>query len=122
MTIVLLFGGLLSYANDPSPTGVQDSTVKISIDIIRAANVKLIQAKYDAELVLIQDSIIKDYKNIVLEFDKLNKDLQSRIIKGNEINNELANQVDKYKRRSKRASWAAVGSGSAFIVLLILIL
>lgn len=122
MTIVWLSGGFYSWCMTPSSTGVQARTDTITINDIRIANRKLIQAKYDAFLVVVQDSIINNQRNIINELETINDDLQNRILKGNDINERLMKDVDKYKRKSKRASWAAIGSGSAFIVLLLIVL
>lgn len=120
---MMLLGGSLSWSRIHSPTGglAQDS-VYISIDLIKAANIKLIEAKANKQIVLLQDSIINNQRNIINELHSINDELQNRIIVANQNTERLIEDRDKYQRRAKRASWAAVGSGSAFLVLLILLL
>lgn len=120
---MMLLGGSLSWSRIHPPTGglAQDS-VYISIDLIKAANIKLIEAKANKQIVLLQDSIINNQRNIINELHSINDELQNRIIVANQNTERLIEDRDKYQRRAKRASWAAVGSGSAFLVLLILLL
>lgn len=113
----------MSWCQIHLPTGglTQDS-VYISIDLIKAANIKLIEAKANKQIVLVQDSIISNQRSIINDLDSINDELQDRIIMANQNTERLNEDIAKYQRRAKRASWAAVGSGSAFLVLLILIL
>lgn len=123
IVLMLLLGDLLSWCQIHPPTGglAQDS-VYISVDLIKAANIKLIEAKANKQIVILQDSIINNQRNIIDELHSINDELQNRIVIANQNTERLMKDRDKYQRRAKRASWAAVGSGSAFLVLLILIL
>lgn len=123
IVFMMLLGDSLSWCQIHLPTGglTQDS-VYISIDLIKAANIKLIEAKANKQIVLVQDSIISNQRSIINDLDSINNELQDRIIMANQNTERLNEDIAKYQRRAKRASWAAVGSGSAFLVLLILIL
>lgn len=123
IVLMLLLGDLLSWCQIHPPTGslAQDS-VYISVDLIKAANIKLIEAKANKQIVILQDSIINNQRNIIDELHSINDELQNRIVIANQNTERLMKDRDKYQRRAKRASWAAVGSGSAFLVLLIMIL
>lgn len=123
IVFMLLLVDSLSWCQIHPPTGslAQDS-VYISLDLIKAANIKLIEAKANKQIVLVQDSIISNQRSIINDLDSINDELQDRIIIANQNTERLIKDIDKYQRRAKRASWAAVGSSSAFLVLLILIL
>ena len=127
--IVQLSLAFLSWSNDnwdPSSTGgltkADTAKVAIPIDAIRAANIKLIEAKANEQVVLLQSNTIKDQRDIISELENINKDLQSRIVQANNNNERLAKDMNKYRKRSKVATWAAGISGSGFIVLLLIIL
>lgn len=123
IVFMLLLVDSLSWCQIHPPTGglAQDS-VYISLDLIKAANVKLIEAKANKQIVIVQDSIINNQRSIINDLDSINNELQDRIIMANQNTERLIKDIDKYQRRAKRASWAAVGSSSAFLVLLLLIL
>lgn len=123
IVFMMLLVDSLSWCQIHPPTGglAQDS-VYISLDLIKAANIKLIEAKANKQIVLVQDSIISNQRSIINDLDSINNELQDRIIMANQNTERLIKDIDKYQRRAKRASWAAVGSGSAFLVLLLLIL
>ena len=123
IVFMLLLVDSLSWCQIHPPTGglAQDS-VYISLDLIKAANIKLIEAKANKQIVLVQDSIISNQRSIINDLDSINDELQDRIIIANQNAERLIKDIDKYQRRAKRASWAAVGSSSAFLVLLLLIL
>lgn len=123
IVFMMLLVDSLSWCQIHPPTGglAQDS-VYISLDLIKAANIKLIEAKANKQIVLVQDSIISNQRSIINDLDSINNELQDRIVMANQNTERLIKDIDKYQRRAKRASWAAVGSSSAFLVLLILIL
>lgn len=123
IVFMLLLVDSLSWCQIHPPTGglAQDS-VYISLDLIKAANIKLIEAKANKRIVIVQDSIISNQRSIINDLDSINNELQDRIVMANQNTERLIKDIDKYQRRAKRASWAAVGSGSAFLVLLLLIL
>ena len=123
IVFMLLLVDSLSWCQIHPPTGglAQDS-VYISLDLIKAANIKLIEARANKQIVLVQDSIISNQRSIINDLDSINNELQDRIVMANQNTERLIKDIDKYQRRAKRASWAAVGSGSAFLVLLLLIL
>lgn len=123
IVFMLLLVDSLSWCQIHPPTwGLSQDSVYISLDLIKAANIKLIEAKANKQIVIVQDSIISNQRNIINDLDSINDELQDRIIMANQNTERLIKDIDKYQRRAKRASWAAVGSGSAFLVLLLLIL
>ena len=123
IVFMMLLVDSLSWCQIHLPTGdLKQDSVCISIDLIKAANIKLIEAKANKQIVLVQDSIISNQRSIINDLDSINDELQDRIIIANQNTERLNKDIAKYQRRAKRASWAAVGSGSAFLVLLILIL
>ena len=123
IVFMMLLVDSLSWCQIHPPTGglAQDS-VYISLDLIKAANIKLIEAKANKQIVLVQDSIISNQRSIINDLDSINNELQDRIVMANQNTERLIKDIDKYQRRAKRASWAAIGSSSAFLVLLLLIL
>lgn len=123
IVFMMLLVDSLSWSRIHIPTGgIAQDSVCISINLIKAANVKLIEAKANKQIVLVQDSIISNQRSIINDLDSINNELQNRIVLANQNTERLTKDIDKYQRRAKRASWAAVGSSSAFLVLLFLIL
>lgn len=123
IVFMMLLVDSLSWSRIHLPTGgIAQDSVCISINLIKAANVKLIEAKANKQIVLVQDSIISNQRSIINDLDSINNELQNRIVLANQNTERLTKDIDKYQRRAKRASWAAVGSSSAFLVLLFLIL
>lgn len=124
IVLIMLSASFWSWSMIPPFTGevTDEDSVKISIADIKKANVKLIEAKANKQILIIKDSIIFNQNNIIDELENINAELQDRVVQANENINSLVQDRDKYKTRAKRASWAAIGSGSAFLVLLILIL
>lgn len=120
--MMLLVDSLSWCQIHPLTGGLAQDSVYISLDLIKAANVKLIEAKANKQIVLVQDSIISNQRSIINDLDSINNELQDRIVMANQNTERLIKDIDKYQRRAKRASWAAVGSSSAFLVLLLLIL
>lgn len=129
LIVQLSFGFLNLLAQTDSvhsPTGglvkADSANATIPISIIKAANIKLIEAKANKQIVLFQERTIDNQRDIIAELENINKDLQSRIVQANNNNERLAKDMNKYRKRSKVATWAAGISGSGFIVLLLIIL
>lgn len=129
LIVQLSFGFLSLLAQTDSvhsPTGgfvkADSANATILISIIKAANIKLIEAKANKQIVLLQERTIDNQRDIIAELEDINKDLQSRIVQANNNNERLAKDINKYRKRSKVATWAAGISGSGFIVLLLIIL
>lgn len=128
--IVRLSFGFLSLlaqtdSTHPSIGGLvkaDSANATIPISIIKAANIKLIEAKANKQIVLLQERTIDNQRDIIAELEDINKDLQSRIVQANNNNERLVKDMNKYRKRSKVATWAAGISGSGFIVLLLIIL
>lgn len=108
------------------PTGgltkADTASVSVPISIIKAANIKLIEAKANKQIVALQLVTIRDQKDIITQLESINIDLQNRVIQANNNNKRLVKDIDKYRKRSKVATWAAGISGSGFIVLLLILL
>lgn len=98
------------------------ASASIPINAIKAANIKLIEADANKQIVALQLLTIKDQRAVITELESINKDLQNRIIQANNNNERLSKDIDKYRKRSKIATWAAGISGSGFIVLLLILL
>lgn len=129
LIVQLSFGFLSLLAQTDSVHSSTGDLVKadsanatIPISIIKAANIKLIEAKANKQIVLLQERTIDNQRDIIAELEDINKDLQSRIVQANNNNERLAKDMNKYRKRSKVATWAAGISGSGFIVLLLIIL
>lgn len=129
LIVQLSFGFLSLLAQTDSVHSSTGGLVKadsanatIPISIIKAANIKLIEAKANKQIVLLQERTINNQRDIIAELEDINKDLQSRIVQANNNNERLAKDMNKYRKRSKVATWAAGISGSGFIVLLLIIL
>lgn len=123
--IVWLLNGFISWCWSNSSTGGKiqtDTTVLIPISIIKKANIKLIKAKRDSQIIVIQEDIINSKDVVIYDLAKINSELKERIVRIHNEKQAIIDERNKYKVRSRRASWAAVGSGSAFIVLFLLIL
>ena len=119
--IVMLLGCLKSWSQnsdiDISLTG--DSTM-VAIKDLRIANIKLINAKYNAEKIMIKDSII-DLQN--KRYDLLNvevKHLQDKLHTANDLNNTLKKDFEKVNKRNKILSGISCGAIAAFVVCLLI--
>lgn len=116
--IVMLLSCSKSWCQtDISLTG---DSVKVSIVDIRIANHKLIKAKYDAERLIVKDSIIHLQMQ---RYDALNaevKGLQGKLITTKELNNSLKKDIDKANKRNRVLSGISGGAIAAFVVCLFL--
>ena len=111
-------------ANEPSTGDVlqTDTTILIPIKLIRKANIKLIKAKRDSQIIVIQEDIINSKDEVIYDLAKINGELKERIVNIHNEKQIIIDDRNKYKTRCKRLSWATIGSGSAFIVLFLLAL
>ena len=96
-----------------------DSTM-VAIADLRIANIKLITAKYNAEKIIVKDSIInlqgKQYDLLNIEVDNL----QNKIHTLNNLNKSLNEDIDKLNKRNKILSGISGGAIAAFIVCLLI--
>lgn len=126
MMIVLLLNASISWSMNDSFTGgrLQTDTAKVlvPVSIIKKANIKLIQGKHNAQLVKLQETTIAEQRIVINELDSINIELQNSIRKCVNDNTNYQYNLEKYKERSRITSWAAGISGSAFVLLLIIIL
>lgn len=91
----------------------------VAIKDLRIANIKLINAKYNAEKIIIKDSIInlqdKRYNLLNIEV----KHLQDKLHNANDLNNTLKKDVEKANKRNKILSGISCGAIAAFVVCLL---
>ncbi len=73
---------------------ISDTTVVIPIDIIRKANIKLIEGNYYKEISYQKDTIINDLNNMVSLYISVNDDLANKLITQEELNKKLQKNLD----------------------------
>lgn len=108
-----------SIAAHPSTGGIAADSVYISIELIRKANVKLIQAEADIQLKLQLKNMIEIYKS---ENEILNATIDRQkvmIDHANKYNSEL--QDNNYKLKKQRNILAGTSIGFGLIIILILL-
>ena len=91
----------------------------VEIDLLRRANVKLIERKMLLEICNQQDTIIAFKDSYIFEQERIIKDFQNRVLKSNEINTELAKSLDKQKKVTYIVGGVA---GAALLTTVVLIL
>lgn len=124
--IVQLFcldGYCKSWSNDsiPFPTGkLQQDSVNISIDEIRASNRIFIKYKFKNNIIALKDSIIYlQNKKINVYEDAYNK-MKDAAIATERINQQLQRDVDKYKKRNVIYSGVAGGLATSLLLFLLI--
>lgn len=94
-------------------------SVMVAISDLRIVNSKLITAKYDAERIIIKDSIInlqnQKYNALNIEV----KNLQDKLYVANELNDNLERSIEKLNKRNKILSGISGGAIAAFVVCLL---
>lgn len=117
--IVLVWNCLNSWSQSSSlhPLRGNDTIVNVRIDLIRKANVKLIEHKYCPNIMATKDSIIKLERLKYFTIDSL--------YKANYVNcynnvHALEKQVSKTKRRNKILGGTAVCSVAIVVLSLLL--
>lgn len=77
---------------------INDTTVVIPIDIIRKANIKLIEGNYYKEMSYQKDTIINDLNNMVSLYVSVNDDLANKLITQEELNKKLQKNLDAKRK------------------------
>lgn len=107
---MLLSNCLLNYAkvnNDEIPLRgsadslIIDTCVNININLLRKANIKMIERNYLLEINNEQDSIINMKDKYINEQQKIITDFQKRIETNNKISQAIQNDLNKQKFRTK---------------------
>lgn len=77
---------------------INDTTVVIPIDIIRKANIKLIEGNYYKEMSYQKDTIINDLNNMVSLYVSVNDDLANKLITQEELHKKLQKNLDAKRK------------------------
>lgn len=108
LTIVLLFSNLLSLLaqNDitnPSTGEItkNDTTVVISINLLRQANAKMIERLHFIDIVNVQDSIILDQQSYINTQKLIIKDFQNKVAESDKINKSLNDSIKRQKKTQR---------------------
>ena len=91
----------------------------IEVDLLRKANIKLIERKMLIEVCNQQDTIIAFKDSYILEQERIIKDFQNKVLQTNEINTELSRSLDKQKKITYIVGGVA---GAALMTTVVLIL
>lgn len=120
LMIVMLLGCLKSWSqNSNIDISLTGDSAMVAIKDLRIANIKLINAKYNAEKIIIKDSIINLQNK---RYDLLNievKHLQDKLHNANDLNNTLKKDFEKANKRNKILSGISCGAIAAFVVCLL---
>ncbi len=124
LMIVLLLSSsksLLGQTNDSiTSTGnwsKADTTVAVvPINLIKQANVKMIERLYLLEVVNQQDIIINMKDKYINEQQRIITDFQKRVNDTNKLNKTINNDLEKQKKRNKIITY---GSGGIILGLII---
>lgn len=125
MMLLSCFINLQAQSNDVSPLRGSDyksdkTFVKVSIDAIKQANIKLIERQYLIKINNEKDSIIRMYDSYT---DSIYNNLHDLVIKYNgAIHNiqTLNNDKTKQTRRIKKLQKVCFGLGTGIILLILL--
>ena len=119
--IVMLLSCLKCWSqNSDYNISLTGDSVMVAISDLRIANTKLINAKYNAERLIVKDSIINLQ---VQKYEALNvetKSLQDKLYNANTLNETLKKDVEKVNKRNKILSGISGGAIAAFIVCLLI--
>ena len=120
LMIVMLLGCLKSWSqNSNIDISLTGDSAMVAIKDLRIANIKLINAKYNAEKIIIKDSIINLQNK---RYDLLNievKHLQDKLHNANDLNNTLKKDFETANKRNKILSGISCGAIAAFVVCLL---
>lgn len=126
---MLLSNCLLNYAkvnNNEIPLQgstnslIIDTCVNINIDLLRKANIKMIERNYLLEINNEQDSIINMKDKYINEQQKIITDFQKRIETSNKISQAVQNDLNKQKIKTKIISGVAGAIITGLIVGLLI--
>lgn len=114
---------LASNKYDTSLRGIEwkSDTLKVAIpvELLREANIKMIERNYFKKIIIEQDSIISFKDKYILEQEKIINDFQKKLITNIQINESIKKDLEKQKLKSKIFGGVA---GVAVVVTIVTIL
>lgn len=127
LTIAMLLSNFMSLlASDKYDTplrGIEwkSDTVKITIpiELLRKANIKMIERKYFKKIIVEQDSIITLKDKYILEQENVIDDFQKRLLVNAKLNETIRKDLEREKVKSKIFGGIA---GVAVVVTIVTIL
>lgn len=127
LTIAMLLSNFMSLlASDKYDTSLRgiewkSDTVKvaISIELLRKANIKMIERKYFKKIIVEQDSIITLKDKYILEQENIINDFQKRLLVNVQLNETIKKDLEREKVKSKIFGGIA---GVAVVVTIVTIL
>ncbi len=93
--------------------------VAIPIELLRKANIKMIERKYFKKIIIEQDSIITLKDKYILEQENIINDFQKRLLVNAKLNETIRKDLEREKVKSKIFGGIA---GVAIVVTIVTIL
>lgn len=113
-------------ANDKCDTSLRgiewkSDTIKVAIpiELLRKANIKMIERKYFKKIIIEQDSIITLKDKYILEQENVINDFQKRLLVNAKLNETIRKDLEREKVKSKIFGGIA---GVAIVVTIVTIL
>ena len=127
LTIAMLLSNFMSLlASDKYDTSLRgiewkSDTVKITIpiELLRKANIKMIERKYFKKIIVEQDSIITFKDKYILEQENVINDFQKRLLVNAQLNETIKKDLEREKVKFKIFGGIA---GVAVVVAIVTIL
>lgn len=127
LTIVILLNSFMSLlASDKYDTSLRgiewkSDTIKVAIpiELLRKANIKMIERKYFKKIIIEQDSIITLKDKYILEQENVINDFQKRLLANAQLNETIKKDLEREKIKSKIFGGIA---GVAVVVTIVTIL
>lgn len=114
---------LASDKYDTSLRGIEwkSDTLKVAIpiELLRKANIKMIERNHFKKIIIEQDSIINFKDKYILEQEKIINDFQKRLIVNAQLNETIKKDLEREKIKSKIFGGIA---GVAVVVTIVTIL
>lgn len=114
---------LASDKYDTSLRGIEwkSDTIKVAIpiELLRKANIKMIERKYFKKIIIEQDSIITLKDKYILEQENVINDFQKRLLVNAKLNETIRKDLEREKVKSKIFGGIA---GVAIVVTIVIIL
>lgn len=108
---------------DTSPQGIEwkSDTIKVAIpiELLRKANIKMIERKYFKKIIIEQDSIITLKDKYILEQENIINDFQKKLLVNAKLNETIRKDLEREKVKSKIFGGIA---GVAIVVTIVTIL
>lgn len=113
---MLLLSCLKSWCQSNSPTGGQTDSITIPISYIRLANQKLIENKYNKQIIVQQDSLIALHKDKYHALQVETSILQTKLYDSYQTNKNLENSLQRSNNKCKFLGGIAATGIIAFVV------